>query len=233
MTKEDLNKILEKHKLWLYGKEGGQRANFQNADLEYIDLSNANLRNANLRGADLAGANLRNANLRGADLAGANLRNANLRGADLTDADLRDVRLVHADLKGANIDFSCLPLWCGSLSAHFDDKQLIQIAYHLVRAGLKSKNASDETKEELSKLIDFANKFHRVYECGKIVKEDEKQVIKEKKGHWYVKGETEYCSVCKLPWNYYMTMNGDDIGYFDPMPKFCPNCGAEMRSDEE
>ena len=173
MTKEDLNKILENHKLWLYCEEGGQRANFQCADLEYIDLSNANLRGANFRNA-----NLRNANLRGANLAGANLRNANFVNADLIDADLRnadlrDVRLVHADLKGANIDFSCLPLWCGSLSTHFDDKQLIQIAYHLVRAGLKSKNASDETKKELSKLIDFANKFHRVYECGKIMKDGE------------------------------------------------------------
>ena len=95
MTKEDLNKILENHKIWLHCEEGGQRANFQCADLEYIDLSNANLR--------------------GADLAGANLRNANFVNADLRNADLRDVRLVHADLKGANIDFSCLPVWCGSL----------------------------------------------------------------------------------------------------------------------
>lgn len=88
-----------------------------------------------------------------ADLRGANLREANLRGADLREADL---------------DFSCLPLWCGSLSAQFDDRQLKQIAYHLVKAGLQSKNASDETKEELSKLIDFANGFHRVEECGGI-----------------------------------------------------------------
>ena len=88
----------------------------------------------------------------------ANLRGANLRGANLHEADLH----------GADLDFSCLPLWCGSLSAQFDDRQLKQIAYHLVKAGLQSKNASDETKAELSKLIDFANGFHRVEECGKI-----------------------------------------------------------------
>ena len=88
----------------------------------------------------------------------ANLSGANLSGADLCEANLR----------GANLDYSCLPLRCSSLSAHFDDRQLIQIAYHLVKAGLQSKNASEETKRELSKLIDFANKFHRVDECGKI-----------------------------------------------------------------
>lgn len=128
MTKERLNEILEKNKLWLEGKEGGVRANLRDADL-------------------------RNADLRGADLYGADLRNANLYGADL--------------------DYSCLPLWCGSLTAHFDDKQLRQIAYHLVKAGLQSENASEETKRELSKLIDFANGFHRVNECGKIEKEKE------------------------------------------------------------
>lgn len=76
-------------------------------------------------------------------------------------ADLRD-----ANLQGADLDFSCFPLWCGGLDIHLDDRQLIQIAYHLVRNGLHSKNASEETKKELAKLIDFANRFHRVNECG-------------------------------------------------------------------
>ena len=74
--------------------------------------------------------------------------------------------LSWADLSGANLDYSGLPLWCGSLSAHFDDKQLRQIAYHLVKAGLQSKNASDETQAELRKLIQFANGFHRAEKCG-------------------------------------------------------------------
>lgn len=74
--------------------------------------------------------------------------------------------LSGADLSGADLDYSGLPLWCGSLSAHFDDKQLRQIAYHLVKAGLQSKNASDETQAELRKLIQFANGFHRAKQCG-------------------------------------------------------------------
>ena len=39
---------------------------------------------------------------------------------------------------------------------------------NLIAAGVNSNNASAETKKELSKLIDFANKFHRVEECGRI-----------------------------------------------------------------
>ena len=90
----------------------------------------------------------------------ANLREANLRGADLREA----------DLSGADLDFSCLPLWCGSLKTNFDDRQLILIAFNLFSDGLFSKNASEENKADLSKLIDFANRFHRVDECGRIGK---------------------------------------------------------------
>ena len=94
--------------------------------------------------------------------------------ADLSRADLRRADLSRADLSEANLDYSCLPLWCGSLSAHFDDKQLKQIAYHLVKAGLQSKNASDETQAELRKLIQFANGFHRAEKCG-LIKDVQKQ----------------------------------------------------------
>lgn len=98
---------------------------------------------------------------------------ADLSRADLSRADLSGANLSGANLSGADLDYSVLPLWCGSLKAEFDDKQLTQMAYHLVKAGLGSKNASDETKKELTKLIDFANNFHRVNECGKIQKEKE------------------------------------------------------------
>ena len=104
-----------------------------------------------------------------ANLSGANLSMANLSRADLSGADLSG-----ANLSGATLDYSCLPLWCRSLNANFDDRQLKQIAFHLVKAGLQSKNASKETKTELAKIVDFANGFHRVAECGKIeVKDDE------------------------------------------------------------
>ena len=165
MNKKELDCVISKHKEWING-DGGEYASLSYADLRGASLRYANLSHAYLRGADLSHADLSGADLSDADLRDANLRDANLRDADLTGADLRG-----ANLRDTNLDYSCLPLWCGSLEAHFDDKQLIQIAYHLVKSGLQSKNASEETKTELSKLIDFANKFHRVDECGEIKKE--------------------------------------------------------------
>ena len=159
---EKIKNILKKHKDWLEGESDGERANLRDASLQDADL-----RVANLRGADLQDADLQDANLRDADL-----RRANLRDADLRRANLRDASLRGADLQDADLDFSCFPLWCGGLEIHLDDRQLIQIAYHLVRNGLHSKNASEETKKELAKLIDFANRFHRVDQCGEVDEND-------------------------------------------------------------
>ena len=170
-TESELASILNLHKAWIIGEDYGKRADLSGADLREADLREANLSGADLREADLRRADLSGADLRGADLSGADLSGADLSGADLSEADLREANLSGADLReadlsGADLDYSGLPLWCGSLSAHFDDKQLRQIAYHLVKAGLQSKNASDETQAELRKLIQFANGFHRAKKCG-------------------------------------------------------------------
>ena len=82
-TKEELQIILEKHKKWLKGEEGGERANLSGADLSRADLRYANLSCANLSGANLRYANLICANLSGANLSGADLSRANLSCADL------------------------------------------------------------------------------------------------------------------------------------------------------
>ena len=104
----NLKEILKKHKMWLNGEEGGERANLINANLSGVnltgvDLSEADLNGVNLSNADLRYTNLRGANLSGADLNNANLRNADLRGADLRDANLWNVNLRNADLKYANL----------------------------------------------------------------------------------------------------------------------------------
>ena len=136
-------------------------------DLTGADLTNANLRDADLRGADLRGADLRgadltNANLRDADLTGADLRGADLRGADLTGADLTSANLRGADLRGTDIDFSCYPLWCGSLGLKADKRLACQLAYHLC-----SMQCEDtEYIKMRNSILEFANQFHRVNECG-------------------------------------------------------------------
>ena len=68
MRIDELSAVLEKHRMWLEGMEGGERANLQEADLQESDLREANLQGADLRRANLRGANLRGANLRGADV---------------------------------------------------------------------------------------------------------------------------------------------------------------------
>jgi uncharacterized protein YjbI with pentapeptide repeats len=169
-----LEEILKLHKIWLRSYSNGKRANLRGENLQCANLERANLRGANLRYANLERANLRYANLEGANLEGANLRDADLRDADLRYANLqcaklRDANLEGANLRDANLDFSCMPLWCGDLKANYDDKQIIQQLFHVMKHIENSTNASDEIKELLNEVnLKWANKFHRVKECGKV-----------------------------------------------------------------
>ena len=133
------------------------------AILDY-DLRGANLRGANLRGADLRGANLSEANLRGADLRGADLSDANLSEANLRGADLSDANLSEANLRGADLDYSCYPLWCGSLHLKADKRLACQLAYHL--CSMQCDDA--EYIKMRNSILGFANQFHRVDECGEL-----------------------------------------------------------------
>lgn len=157
MTQKELDIVLKKHKAWLSNEPDGERANLREADLRWTDLRGTDLSVADLRWADLRGTDLSGTNLRWADLRGTNLRGTNLHGTDLSVADLQGV-----DLRGADLDFSCWPLWCGSLGVVVDRRIAAQIAYHFCRlvcddpGYIKARNA----------ILDFANGFHRVNECG-------------------------------------------------------------------
>lgn len=154
-TNEKLKEIIEKHKKWLNYKKDGEKANLQGADLWSADLQGADLRRADLRSADLQGADLRNADLWRADLQSADLQGADLRGADL---------------QGANLDFSCLPLWRGSLLANMDDRQVKQLLYHILSIVKHSNNVSETIKAALltDKNIEIAKEFHRANKCNKL-----------------------------------------------------------------
>ena len=92
ISKEKLEEILKKHKMWLYDEEDGEQADLSYADLRGVNLRDAFLGYANLKGADLRGVNLSHADLRGAKLKYANLNDANLRLAKLGYVELRDVQ---------------------------------------------------------------------------------------------------------------------------------------------
>ena len=134
MEENQLKNVLELHRKWINKEPGGERANLWGAGLWKADLWRANLREANLR----------EANLRGADL----------RGADLWEANLR----------GANLDYSCWPLWCGSLDVRVCKRIAAQLAYHFCRLDCDDQ----EVIAAQNAIIPLANQFHRVNECGKL-----------------------------------------------------------------
>ena len=102
-TGKELDNVLELHMKWLFGEEGGVRANLSGANLSDADLSDAVLSRADLSGADLSGADLRWENLSDADLSRADLSDASLRWANLSDADLSRADLSRADLSDASL----------------------------------------------------------------------------------------------------------------------------------
>ena len=144
MTPNELDKILTAHKKWMKNEKGGRRADFRGDDLSGSDFKDTGLRHANFRGADF----------RGAGLLAANFMAANLLAANLTGADIR----------GADIDYSCWPLWCGSLDVKIDRRIFCQLAYHLCRVIVDD----DDCKEAQLMLGRLANEFHRAAECGRV-----------------------------------------------------------------
>jgi uncharacterized protein YjbI with pentapeptide repeats len=133
-------------------------------DLSGANLIGANLRRANLSGANLSEANLSEANLSEADLREADLSEANLGGANLSEANLGGANLRRANLREADLDFSCWPLWCGGLHVKTDKRLAVQFAYHLCSMQCDD----DEYIAMRNSILEFANQFHRVGECGKL-----------------------------------------------------------------
>ncbi|MFR3238493.1 MAG: pentapeptide repeat-containing protein [Acutalibacter sp.] len=84
--------------------------------------------------------------------------------ANLVEADLRRADLEGADLKGANLDYSCWPLWCGSLGVRVCKRIAAQLAYHFCRLVCDD----PEVIAAQNALIPLANQFRRVDDCGKI-----------------------------------------------------------------
>ena len=148
--RKELSEILERHRMWLNGEEGGERANLQGADLYGAGLQRTDLQHAILRDVDFRHAILQRTGLQRTELRGADLRRADMRGTD--------------------IDYASWPLWCGSLEAYVDDRIAIQLLYHTLSVVQHSPFVSEEVKKALlsAENARIANRFHRVGECGEI-----------------------------------------------------------------
>ena len=81
---------------------------------------------------------------------------------------LRWADLRGADLRGADLDFSCWPLWCGSLNVKIDKRIFCQLLYHALRAGQSVDDPEVKRLFEIPEIVNLANQFHRMDECGKI-----------------------------------------------------------------
>lgn len=69
-----------------------------------------------------------------------------------------------ANLRGADLDYSCWPLWCGSLNVRVCKRIAAQLAYHFCRLDCDD----PEVIAAQNALIPLANQFHRADECGKL-----------------------------------------------------------------
>ena len=78
-----------------------------------------------------------------ANLGRANLSYANLHGADLSGA----------NLSGANLDYSCWPLWCGSLNVKSDEAIVGQLMFHAFELA-KSSGVGIKSLDDVRMLID-------------------------------------------------------------------------------
>lgn len=72
------------------------------------------------------------------------------------------VDLRGANLRGANLDYSCLPLWCGSKAMKVDAIIAAQVAAHFCALDCKDKGFIKARKA----ILKFAQTSHRAQELG-------------------------------------------------------------------
>jgi hypothetical protein len=71
------------------------------------------------------------------------------------------VSLQDANLQGANLDFSCWPLWCGSIGVKVDARIAVQLAYHFMAVVCDD----PEVVAAQESLATLCKRFHRLEEC--------------------------------------------------------------------
>ena len=172
MTSEEIKKVLELHRKWLNGEEGGVCADLScasliGADLSSLNLSSVNLRSADLRGADLSCANFRGANLFGANLIRTDLSYAFFSGADLSSANLFGANLIRTNFRGADLSSANLS------SADLSSANLFGANLRgadLSGANLRGVDLSDSEKHRLGVILEKARIGYKKLDNGIICK---------------------------------------------------------------
>jgi len=80
------------------------KANLENVDLRFANLSNTNFEGANLQNADLSYANLQKAKLTNSNIQNAKLQSAKLQNSDFSNSDLKNAKLTGSNLLNANLE---------------------------------------------------------------------------------------------------------------------------------
>ena len=104
MEKEEFERVMAEHRLWLSDHEKGKRAYLRDTDLSEMDLS----------GMDFSYADMCGINLFRSNLTGTNLSHADLKQGFLHDADLTGAIVEKADFFGANLTMAKLDKCAGS-----------------------------------------------------------------------------------------------------------------------
>ena len=84
-------------------------------------------------------------------------RRADLRRANLREADLREADLYGANLREADLDCSCLPLWCGGQFIA-DERICKQLVAHVVRI---MELSEIDQPELMAKMNEYKKGWHR------------------------------------------------------------------------
>ncbi len=97
----ELEIICAKHSLWIYGEQGGERADFSNCLLDNVNLSNCNLCGADFSGATFINCKLDDASMCDAEFKDAKFKRCSLRHFTAEGADFKESDFYNCDLRGA------------------------------------------------------------------------------------------------------------------------------------
>ena len=97
----ELEIICAKHALWIYGEQGGERADFSDCLLEKVNFSNCNLCGADFSGATFINCNLDDASMCDADFENAKFRRCSVRHFTAEGGIFKGTDFYNCDLNGA------------------------------------------------------------------------------------------------------------------------------------